>query len=150
MRRRFGVEDEDENAVTGEAKNLAASDKMRGFFASLRMTSVVWWFWKLESLLHQEGDEVLDAVGVAPLVVVPADDLAGVADDLGQLGVDDGGECVALEVGADELFVGVAEVGLQGAVGGCFEGGVDALDVDGLLGDEGEVDDRDVGGGHTH
>src|SRR3981081_201401 len=111
------------------------------------MTSVVG-FQKLEALFHEEGDEVLDSVGVAPLVVVPADDLAGVvADDLGQLGVDDGGECVALEVGADELFVGVAEVGLQGAVGGCFEGGVDALDVDGLLGNEGGVDDRDVGGG---
>jgi hypothetical protein len=104
------------------------------------------WGYGLEALFHEEGDEVLDAVGVAPLVVVPADDLAGVADDLGQLGVDDGGECVALEVGAYEFFVGVAEVGLQGAVGGCFEGGVDALDVDGLLGDEGEVDDRDVGG----
>src|ERR1700688_3074979 len=94
----------------------------------------LWWCWSLEALFHEEGDEVLDAVGVAPLVVVPADDLAGVADDLGQLGVDDGGEWVALEVGADEFFVGVAEVGLQGAVGGCFEGGVDALDVDGLLG----------------
>jgi hypothetical protein len=30
--------------VIDEAKNLAASDKMRGFFASLRMTSVVGWF----------------------------------------------------------------------------------------------------------
>ena len=40
----------------------------------------------LQALLHEEEDEVLDAVGVAPLVVVPADDLAGVgADDLGQL-----------------------------------------------------------------
>jgi hypothetical protein len=29
------------NAVIDEAKNLAASDKMRRFFASLRMTSVV-------------------------------------------------------------------------------------------------------------
>src|SRR5438309_4072228 len=100
----------------------------------------------LEALFHEEGDEVLDAVGVAPLIVVPADDLAGVADHLGQLGVDDGGECVALEVGADEFFVGVAEIGLQASVGGCFEGGVDAFDVDGLLRDEGEVDDRDVGG----
>jgi hypothetical protein len=28
----------------GEAKNLAASNRLRGFFASLRMTSVVGWF----------------------------------------------------------------------------------------------------------
>ncbi len=32
----------------------------------------------LEALLHEEEDEVLDAVGVAPLVVVPADYFAGV------------------------------------------------------------------------
>ena len=53
---------------------------------------------ELEALFHEESDEVLDTVGVAPLVVVPADDLAGVANDLGQLGVDDGGEGVALKV----------------------------------------------------
>jgi hypothetical protein len=40
----------------------------------------------LQALLDQEADQVDDAVGVAPLVVVPADDLDAVADDLGQLG----------------------------------------------------------------
>src|SRR5580704_7388344 len=95
----------------------------------------------LKTLLYEEEDEVFDAVGVAPLVVVPADDFAGIADDFGQLGVDDGGERVALEVGADELFVGVAEDSLEGAFSGCLEGGVDAFDVDRLLGDERQVDD---------
>ncbi len=40
----------------------------------------------LEALLDEERDEVLHAVGVAPLVVVPANDLGCVADDLGQFG----------------------------------------------------------------
>ncbi len=77
------------------------------------------WMVRLEALLDEEEDEVLDAVGVAPLVVVPADDLGCVADDLGQLGVEDGGERVAAEVGTDELFVCVAKVALQGT-GGCM------------------------------
>ena len=58
----------------------------------------------LKPLFHEEEDEVLDAVGVAPFVVVPADDLARIADRLGELGVDDGGERVALEVGADRAL----------------------------------------------
>ena len=131
------------------AQNRAMGMQLQDILKSYDFEAILCRF-TLEALLHEEEDEVFDAVGVAPLVVVPADDLAGVADDLGQLGVDDGGEGVALEVGGDQLFVGVAEVGLQGAVGGGLEGGVDALDVDGLLGDEGEIDDRDVGGGDTH
>ena len=39
--------------------------------------------------LADEDDEVDEAVGVAPLVVVPADDLDLVADDLGQARVED-------------------------------------------------------------
>ena len=46
---------------------------------------------------REEKDEVADAVGVAPLVVVSADDLAGVADHLGQFGVEVGGERIALK-----------------------------------------------------
>jgi len=104
----------------------------------------------LEALLQEEEDEVLDAAGVAPLVVVPADDLAGVLDDLGQLGVDDAGESVPAEVGGDQLFFGVAEDALQGAFCGRLESGVDGLYVDGLGGDEGEVNHGDVGGRDAH
>ena len=42
------------------------------------------------------------------------------------------GERVALEVGADELFVGVAEDALQRAFGGGLQGGVDGLTVMGF------------------
>jgi hypothetical protein len=101
----------------------------------------------LQALFHQEGDEVLDAVGVAPLVVVPADDLAGVlAYYLGQFAVDDAAEGVALEVGGDEFFVGETENAFEFAIRGLLEGFVDRLVGDGLLGDEGEVDYGDVGG----
>jgi hypothetical protein len=39
---------------------------------------------QLEAFADEEADQVDDAVGVAPLVVVPAEDLDAVADDLGE------------------------------------------------------------------
>ena len=45
----------------------------------------------LQSFFDEEEDEVFDPAGVAPLVVVPANDLASIGDDLGQLGVEDAG-----------------------------------------------------------
>ena len=72
----------------------------------------------LQALFDEKEDQILHTVGVAPLVVVPADDLAGVlADDLGQLAVDDAAERVALEVGGDELFIGESQNPLQLAIG---------------------------------
>lgn len=61
-------------------------------------------------LLGDEGDEVEDTAGVAPLVVVPGDELdeVGVEGDTG-LGVEDGGGVVAVEVGGDDLVLGVGE-----------------------------------------
>ena len=106
---------------------------------------------KLQALFDQEEDQVSDAAGVAPLVVVPADDFAGVAaDDFGQERVEDAGKRVAAKVGRDELFVGVAEDAFQRAGGGGLDGGVDGVDGDGLFGDEGEVDDRDIRCGNAN
>lgn len=61
-------------------------------------------------LLGDEGDEVEDTAGVAPLVVVPGDELdeVGVEGDTG-LGVEDGRGVVAVEVGGDDLVLGVGE-----------------------------------------
>ena len=101
----------------------------------------------LQAFFDEEEDQVLDAAGVAPFVVVPGDDLAGVAADyLGEERVHDGGEWVALEVGADKLFGGEAEDALEFAFRGLLECFVDAGRGNRLLGDEGEVDDGDVGG----
>src|ERR1035437_1123574 len=56
----------------------------------------------LQALLDQEADQVNDAAGIAPLVVVPAQHFDALADDLGQRKIDDGRERVALVVGADQ------------------------------------------------
>src|SRR5690606_23200328 len=50
-------------------------------------------------LRADELDEVHEPVGVAPLVVVPADHLDLVADDLGEPGVEDAGRGVGDDVG---------------------------------------------------
>ena len=103
----------------------------------------------LQTLRGQEADQVDDAVGVAPLVVVPAQHLHAVADDLGQRRVHDRGERVALEVGADQQVLVVAQNALQLAFAGGLERGVHGLDVGRLLADEGQVDDGDVRRGNA-
>src|SRR6202012_10855 len=121
---------------------------MRRFFASFRMTTDWIKSKRLQALLYEEEDEVFDAVGVTPLVVVPANDLARVgSDDLGELRVEDAGGWGALEVGGGGFFVGVAENAFERAFAGFFYGLVDAGDRDRLFRDEGEVDDRDLGRG---
>lgn len=56
------------------------------------------------------GDEVNNTVGVAPLVVVPGDELDEVLvqGDTG-LGIEDGGVVIAVEIGGDDVVLGVAE-----------------------------------------
>ena len=71
-------------------------------------------------------DQVGEAVGVAPLVVVPADDLDLVADHLGQRRVEDARRRVGDDVGGDDRVGGVAEVAAVG--GGLLDRGVDLLD----------------------
>ena len=72
------------------------------------------------------GDQVGEAVGVAPLVVVPADDLDLVADHLGERGVEDAGRRVGDDVGRDDRVGGVPQ---EAAVGGLLDRGVDLVDA---------------------
>ena len=60
--------------------------------------------------LGDVGEEVEDTARVAPLVVVPADKLDEVVveGDTG-LGVEDGRGLVAVEVGGDDVVLGVSE-----------------------------------------
>ena len=60
--------------------------------------------------LGDVGDEVEDTAGVAPLVVVPGDQLDEVVvqRDTGA-GIDDGGVGVAVHVGGDDGVLGVSE-----------------------------------------
>ena len=94
--------------------------------------------------------EVNNTARVAPLVVVPGDELdeVGVEHDTG-IGIEDGGAGVGLEVGGDEGLVAVSKDTLHLTLGLGLDGGADLL-VGGGLGEAGgEVDDGDVDGGDT-
>ena len=94
--------------------------------------------------------QVDNAVGVAPLVVVPGDELdePGVEHDA-SLGVEDGGDGAADEVLRHEVLISVSKEALHVTVSTALDLLADIL-VGGLLGQlGGEVDDGHVGGGHT-
>src|SRR5208337_3865436 len=84
-------------------------------------------------------------VGVAPLVVVPAQHLDAIADHLGQRRVYDRAALVALEVRADQQVRVDAQDALQFPLGGSNKGGVQVCDGRGLLSDVGQIHDRHVG-----
>jgi hypothetical protein len=98
--------------------------------------------------------KVNDAVGVSPLVVVPGHNLekallVGKVVLQGGLGVVDGAAVIVDEVGAHELLLSEAEDVLKVCGGGLLQGGIDLLDARVLVGAEGEVNHRDIGGGDT-
>ena len=105
----------------------------------------------LDEAVGDNVGEVDDALGVAPLVVVPGDNLDHVvAHDHGEGGVDGGGDVGAAEVDGDEGGLGDGEDALHVTLGGLLEGGVHLLGGEALLLDvDHEVDDGDVGGGHA-
>lgn len=96
-------------------------------------------------------DEVNDTAGVTPLVVVPGDELdeVRVEGDTG-LGIEDGGVVVTVEVGGDNLVLGVAEDALELTLGGGLENLLNLVVGGGLLDTASKVDDGDVGGRDTH
>ena len=95
-------------------------------------------------------NEVNDAARVAPLVVVPGDELAElvVERDTG-LGVEDGRARVVEEVTRHELLISVAHDALEGTLGSLLDDLADLSVGGGVLELEGHVDDGDVGGGDT-
>jgi len=90
-------------------------------------------------------------VGVAPLVVVPGNELdeVGVQGDTG-LGIENGGVVITVQVAGDDLVLGVAKDTLELVLGGFLDNSFDFLVGGGLLDTAGQVDNGDVGGGHTH
>src|SRR6478609_1310578 len=92
--------------------------------------------------LADVGGEGHEGVGVAPLVVVPGDDLHQVARHLGQLRVEDALVRVGDDVGGHDLVLDVRQDALERALGGSLDRGVDLLDRDLLGGGEGEVGRR--------
>ena len=87
-------------------------------------------------------DQIRDAAAVAPLVVVPGDDLhQGPAERHRRLGIDDRRAAVAPEVGRHERLVGDAQDALDLPFGGRAERVVELLGGDRPLELRGEVDD---------
>ena len=95
-------------------------------------------------------DEVDEAAGVAPFVVVPGeyfDEVAGGADDGGAEAVDDGGVWVADDVDGDEWFFGVFHDAAESVFGCSLESGVEVLFGDFFVQEGGEVGQGSIGGG---
>ena len=101
-------------------------------------------------LLSSVLEEVADTAGVAPLVVVPGDELDEVLVELDtRSGIEDRGRGVAGEVGGDDSVLGVVEDTGQVAGGLLLDGGLDVGVGGGLLEADDEVDDGDVEGRDT-
>ena len=96
-------------------------------------------------------DEVDDLVGIAPLVVVPGDqldELVGQHDARGS--VEDRGVAVGDEVGGNDRILGVAQDALPlGGLGGLLHGRADVLIGGRGLEVDGQIDDGDVQRGHA-
>lgn len=124
--------------------------------------------------LGDVGDEVKDPARVAPLVVVPGNQLDKVLvqGDTG-LGVEDGGVRVAVHVGGDNVVLGVGQdacqrncvsivvlgylclfsvmgLTLEGTLRSSLDGVLDVVVGSVLLNADGQIHNGDVGGGHTH
>lgn len=95
-------------------------------------------------------DEVDDTVRVAPLVIVPRDELDKVAiEGDTSLGVKDAAATVSDKIRGDDSVLGVTQDAVEGSLRGSLDGLLDLLVGGGTLEADGEIDDRDVDGGHT-
>ena len=94
------------------------------------------------------ADEVDQPVGVAPLVVVPAEDLRAVADDVGQDGVEDARRRVGHDVGGDDRVLGVLQEPFSGPSAAALNAALISSLVAGLDSSHGQVGGR--AGRHRH
>ena len=87
--------------------------------------------------------ELHEAVGKAPLVVVPPEDLDLAVDHLGQGRIEDRGVRVANDVVGDDRRLGVLQVaGQRPVIGSLAESCIDVLNRCRAGGDHGEVGNR--------
>src|ERR1035437_282529 len=100
--------------------------------------------------LADVGDQVDQTAGVAPLVVIPADDLRHVAVDVGETGVEDARRRVGDDVGRDDRVLGVGQDPLQRAFGCRLDRGVDLFLGGRGLQLDGQVRGRTGGQRHPH
>ena len=98
---------------------------------------------------NQRG-QANESVRVAPLVVVPRENLHQVADDLGLGCVEDRGVGVAHDVGGDDRIFGVLKNTLELALSSGLDRSLDSLNRDLLAGDKGQVGQRTGRGGNAN
>src|SRR5262249_2278905 len=105
----------------------------------------------LQSFLADEADQVTDAAGIAPFIVIPGDHLHTVSSDHPrQRRVDDGRAVIAAVVHRDQLIGFVAEDSFHLTVSCCLERAIDLLGRRLLFNKRNQIDDRDVRRGHSH
>src|ERR1700674_2928709 len=106
----------------------------------------------LQAFGRHQVDQIADAAGVSPLVVIPRDNLDAVAADYQRHGsVNDGGAGVPFKIGRDQFVLLEPEITLQRArLGGSFQGGIHFFARGLFFYERDEVDDRDVGRGYAH
>ena len=101
-------------------------------------------------LFRGEQQQITNPLGVAPLVIVPGDELDKVfveGDTSG--GVKDRGVVVTDEISGYDRVFSVVEDALVGTCGGFFYRGFDLFIRSLLLGTHDKVDDGDIDGGYT-
>mmetsp|Transcript_88705 Transcript_88705/g.197175 ORF Transcript_88705/g.197175 Transcript_88705/m.197175 type:complete len:271 (-) Transcript_88705:130-942(-) len=99
-------------------------------------------------LVHVRG-EIHQAVGIAPLVVVPSDELHKcVREGDASTDVEYGRGLATDEVRGHHLLVRPIEDALHGASSGLLDSGDDVVILGALLQAASQVHDRDIGGGH--
>ena len=103
----------------------------------------------LEPLPLQEVEQICNAGRVAPLVVVPADDLDEVAQADRLDSREDRAVGIATQVGRDQWQFRVAKDALERPVGSLLHGGIDLSGARILVQDGGEVDHADRRHGHA-
>lgn len=101
--------------------------------------------------LGNVGQEVEDTAGVTPLVVVPGDQLDEVVveRDTG-LGIEDGGVCVAVKIGGDNIVLSVGQNALEVTLRGLLDDLLDLVVRSTLLKADSKIDNGNVGGRDTH
>ena len=101
-------------------------------------------------LLGHIDQEIADAPRVAPLVVVPGNQLDEVLVQRDtSLSIEDGGSRVADEIGGDDILISVLKNALVLVFGSSLDDSLDLIIGGLLLEAHDEIDDGDIDGGNT-
>jgi hypothetical protein len=127
-----------------------ASEAYKYLYKNIHPASVAKYLLVGSILLGDVDQEVADTPRVAPLVVVPRDQLNEVLVQLDAgIGIEDGGSGVADEVGGDDVVFGVLDDALVLVLGTSLDDSLDLIVGSLLLEADNEINDGDIDGGNT-